>query len=296
MTTTLTEVQKARLRALKVSRLCAKVLVAGAFALSGVALWQLAVAAHIPWWLAWIWPVVIDGSIYQSSTAVMALAGRTDDAAQAARRWFQWMIGGGVALSMAANGLHAWTMIGNQLSWWQIAIVAVVPPLLLLAATHGVTILAGLDAVDTLAEVGAEVDEGQAVIDAEVEPEPSRVTVERVAEAAPVVEHQAVVEAAPQRAIEPAGAQIEKSVSDALDAATKGHSPRRTTRDPEQVRRALELAGNGLSSKEIAAELAVTDRTVRRYLKEAAEAAEAEQDDELELPAAPRLHLEVVNS
>ena len=37
--TTSTEVQKARLRALKISRLCAMALVGGAFALSGVALW-----------------------------------------------------------------------------------------------------------------------------------------------------------------------------------------------------------------------------------------------------------------
>ncbi|MGW5924575.1 DUF2637 domain-containing protein [Nocardia fluminea] len=290
--TTSTEVQKARLRALKISRLCAMALVGGAFALSGVALWELAVAAHIPWWLAWIWPVVIDGSIYQASTAVMALAGRADLEAQAARRWFQSVIAGGVLLSTAANGLHAWTTIGNQLSWWQIAIVAIVPPVLLLVATHGVTIMAGLDAV---IEVDVEAGEDQAVIDAEVEPEPTQVTVERVAQPEPVVERQAVAEAEQQRAIEPAGARIEKAVTDAIEAATKGHPKRSTQRDPELVRRAIELAAEGAKVKDIAAELSVTDRTVRRYLQQQQEEA-MQEAAAAHVTEPPRVHLEVVNS
>ncbi|MET8800494.1 DUF2637 domain-containing protein [Nocardia sp. NPDC004568] len=66
-------VTEARLRALKVSKWCARLLVAGAFALSAVALTELATNAHIPWWLAWIWPVVIDGSIYQWKDAGLVI-------------------------------------------------------------------------------------------------------------------------------------------------------------------------------------------------------------------------------
>ncbi|MBF6150287.1 DUF2637 domain-containing protein [Nocardia nova] len=255
----MTEVQKARLRALKVSKWCARVLVAGAFALSAVALDQLAVAAHIPPWLAWIWPVVIDGSIYQSTTAVMALAGRTDEAALTARRWFQFVIGGGVLVSVAANALHAWTKLGHDLNWWQVTAVAIVPPILLLVATHGVTILGGLD---TAVEVGEDTDASEDRDNVERAPGPAHITVERV-EAEPVAEAEAP-EAIP--APQPTVEEPQKS----LEAAPADRQPRRpvvTQRDPERVLAAQQLAAEEVPVPEIADKLGVSARTVRRYLK-----------------------------
>ncbi|MBF6209284.1 DUF2637 domain-containing protein [Streptomyces gardneri] len=250
-------VAEARLRALKVSKWCARLLVGGAFALSAVSLTALAQAAHIPTWLAWIWPVVIDGSIYQASTAVMALAGRTEQEAKDARKWFQWVIGGGVAVSVAANGLHAWTTIGHPLTWWQVTAVAVVPPILLLVATHGVTLLGGLDNV-------VAVDQAESVEQAGPEPAPQRVTIERVEPVAEVEQERAIeVEVTPQLP-----ARVEPQVS--LEAATAGHPPRRPAapqRDPERVLQAKELAAAGEPVAVIAERLEVSTRTVRRYLQ-----------------------------
>ena len=224
------EVQQARLRTLKVSQWCARVLVAGAFALSAVALWELATDAHIPWWLAWIWPVCVDGSIYQASSATMALAGRTEPEAKDARKWFQWVIAGGVAVSVAANALHAWTTLpGNTLTWWQVTAVAIVPPILLLVATHGVTILAGLEASEKTRDTAGD--------HTEVEP------------AAPAEEPNV----APERSTGEPAPQVQR----------RSGGPR----DPMRVLAAKRLAEQETPVEVIAERLEVSTRTVRRYLK-----------------------------
>jgi hypothetical protein len=274
-------VQDARLRSLKVSKWTARVLVAGAFALSSVALDKLAMAAHIPGWLAWIWPVCVDGMIFQASTSVMALAGRKDSEARRARRWFAWMIGGGVATSVAANGLHAWTMLGHALTWWQVTAVAIVPPILLLVATHGVTILAGLDDVASLGE-----DQDRPEQEAVAEPVLPRITVERADE--PVE----AIESAPQQAIsaepEPQPLVVaEQQV--ALEPATAGHLSRpagASQRNPERVIQAQQLHAAGEPVDVIAERLEVSTRTVRRYLR-----VEVTETTVTPLPAAERPQL-----
>lgn len=264
-------VAKARLRALKVSKWCARLLVAGAFALSAVALTELATDAHIPWWLAWIWPVVIDGSIYQASTAVMALAGRDEQEAKDARRWFQWVIAGGVAVSVAANGLHAWTTIGNSLTWWQIGAVAIVPPMLLLVATHGVTILAGLD------NITADVEQRQA--DEPVRPAPAETV-----PAEPVVTAEPEVPAEPMPVIEEETTRPRRQADQA--PSRKGTSQR----DPVRVLTAQRLAEQEMPVEVIAERLEVSTRTVRRYLKaEIPEVSEHVEAEVIEIEQRPHL-------
>ncbi len=290
-------VQEARLRSLKVSKWTARVLVAGAFALSSVALDQLAMAAHIPSWLAWIWPVCVDGMIFQASTSVMALAGRKESDALRARKWFQWMIGGGVATSVAANALHAWTMLGNSLTWWQVTAVAVVPPILLLVATHGVTILAGLDSPTSLAADTAVRPEQEAAAEP-ADPVLPRITVERV--------ESVEVESAPQQAISadlepPLPVVAEQQV--ALEPAKPASRPAASQRDPERVIKAQQLAAAGEPVDVIAEQLEVSTRTVRRYLRVEVEettvttpqAQAPERPQLFAVPADRELELEVVN-
>lgn len=287
-------VQEARLRSLRVSKWTARVLVAGAFALSSVALDQLAMAAHIPAWLAWIWPVCVDGGIFQASTSVMALAGRREPDALRARRWFQWMIGGGVTVSVAANALHAWTMLGNALAWWQVTAVAVVPPILLLVATHGVTILAGLDSPTSL-----DATEDRPEQEAAADPVVPRIVVERADEQVEVLE------SAPQQAI---SAELEPRLpvvaeqQVALEPATAGHPSRPTAsqRNPERVAKAQELHAAGEPVDVIAERLEVSTRTVRRYLRVEVEETTVTTPQTPERPqlfavADRELELEVVN-
>ncbi|WP_416567367.1 DUF2637 domain-containing protein [Nocardia testacea] len=271
-------VTEARLRALKVSKWCARLLVAGAFALSAVALTELATDAHIPWWLAWIWPVVIDGSIYQASTAVMALAGRDEQEAKDARRWFQWVIAGGVAVSVAANGLHAWTTIGNSLTWWQIGAVAIVPPMLLLVATHGVTILAGLD------NITADVEQHQA--DEPVRP----ATEDANAAAEPVT---AEPEASPEPEQDPVPGLlpgVEQQMQEIAAVRRYRRPASAGQRDPARVLTAKRLAEQETPVEVIAERLEVSTRTVRRYLKaEIPEVSEQVEAEVIEIEQRPHL-------
>jgi hypothetical protein len=261
-------VKQARLRTLKASQWTARVLVAGAFALSSVALCQLAMSAHIPGWLAWIWPICTDGMIFQSTTSAMALGGRKDPDALSARRWFQWMTGVGVTVSVAANGLHAWTMLGNKLTWWEVTAVAVVPPILLLIATHGVTLLAGLDDVASLGD-------DQAAEQEAAEPQLPQVRIERVDRPAHLEQQQSIslVESEPHQAISAKPAAQLPVVAEqqvALEPAAADQPPQRPAtiqRDPERVLTAQQLAAAEVPVSEIADKLGVSTRTVRRYLR-----------------------------
>jgi Protein of unknown function (DUF2637) len=235
-------VAEARSRSIRTARMTARVLVVGAFALSSVALCELAMAARIPAWLAWIWPVCVDGLIFQAAQAVSALAGRKDSDALSARRWFQWMIGGGVTVSVLANGLHAWMMIGHELTWWQVTLVAIVPPILLLVATHGVTILAGVEVVDGIGEGLGELGDA----------EQAGVAQPRAIEQQPAPQLSAPE---PQAALEP------------VTARQRSRRPAATQRDPARVVQAKELAAAGEPVEVIAKQLEVSTRTVRRYLR-----------------------------
>ncbi|WP_280232282.1 DUF2637 domain-containing protein [Nocardia cyriacigeorgica] len=252
-------VAKARAQTLKLSRWCAGAIVVGSFALSAFALFELAKMAHIPAWLAWIWPVTVDGTIFQATAAVLALAGRKGEEARSARRWFQWVLAGGVIVSIGANVLHSQTA-GAALTWWQVAAVAVVPPILLLVATHGVTILGGLH-TDSEQQQGADdVDQAPEVeqagpvdTDVEVPAEPVRISVERT-------DRLDLEQGAPQVEVEPLRE---------LETAAKQTARRKpvTQRDPARVLEAQKLAEQDVPVDVIAERLEVSTRTVRRYLQ-----------------------------
>ena len=107
-------------------------LAAGAFSLSFASLTDLAVLAGLSPTLAWIWPLIVDGLIVVSTMAIVALAGHN-------RRvmYYPWtLLIGGALVSIAANSVHAILAANGVVPAAVSALVAAVPPIVLVAITH----------------------------------------------------------------------------------------------------------------------------------------------------------------
>ena len=130
-------------RSLAVTRSAALLITMGialaSFVLSFTALTDLAVRAGIPEHLAWLWPLIVDGTIVQATMAVVSLAGL--DGQERNRRYFWIVLSASAAFSVVANGWHAVLPGGAPLSPWLAAAIAVVAPVSLLASTHGLSLL-----------------------------------------------------------------------------------------------------------------------------------------------------------
>lgn len=108
---------------------------AGAFWLSFTALADLARRAGIGDGQAWAWPLIVDGVIVVSTVAVVALAGER-------AAWYPWtLLIGGAAVSVTANALHAIVAADADVPAGLAALVAAVPPVVLLASTHLTVVL-----------------------------------------------------------------------------------------------------------------------------------------------------------
>jgi uncharacterized membrane protein YidH (DUF202 family) len=112
---------------------------AASFVLSFAALRDLASRAGIPGQLAWLWPMIVDGTILQATMAVVALTGHRDQ--ERSRRYFWIVLSSSAAVSVGANALHAVIPGSMPLSAWLAAAIAVVAPVSLLATTHGLSLL-----------------------------------------------------------------------------------------------------------------------------------------------------------
>ncbi|WP_083883996.1 DUF2637 domain-containing protein [Nocardia higoensis] len=106
---------------------------AAAFRLSYSTLKDLAVLAHIPAQDAWLFPLIVDGTILLATFGVLVCPGRE-------RRFFLAVLVVGSAVSVAGNSLHA-VANGQPLPAWASAIVAAIAPISLLADTHGLAVL-----------------------------------------------------------------------------------------------------------------------------------------------------------
>lgn len=104
----------------------------GAFLLSFGALQDLARLAGIPGGQAWLWPLIVDGVILQATISVVALR----DAATSARRFAWMLLAAGTGVSVAANITHAVLTADDRVPGLVAALVASVPPLVLVAMTH----------------------------------------------------------------------------------------------------------------------------------------------------------------
>jgi hypothetical protein len=105
-----------------------------AFVLSFAALRDLAILANTPKQWAWLFPVIVDGTIIQATISALVLAASPE------RRWFLWVLGIGAMVSIAGNSLHA-VAAGQTLPWWASALVAAIAPISLLVDTHGLAVL-----------------------------------------------------------------------------------------------------------------------------------------------------------
>jgi hypothetical protein len=130
-------------RSLAITRVAAVLITVGigaaSFVLSFAALRDLAARAAIPGRLAWLWPMIVDGTILQATMAVVALAGHRDQ--ERSRRYFWIVLSSSAAVSVGANALHAAIPGSVPLSPWLAAAIAVVAPVSLLATTHGLSLL-----------------------------------------------------------------------------------------------------------------------------------------------------------
>ncbi|WP_328411240.1 DUF2637 domain-containing protein [Nocardia sp. NBC_00403] len=102
-----------------------------AFVLSFAALEDLAKKAHTPERLAWLFPVIVDGTIIQATIAVLALADSDG------RKWFERVLVAGAAVSIGGNIAHA-LVSGHGVG---AAVLAVIAPAALLIDTHGLAVL-----------------------------------------------------------------------------------------------------------------------------------------------------------
>ncbi|ASN54128.1 DUF2637 domain-containing protein [Sinomonas sp. R1AF57] len=149
---------------------------AGAFVLSFSALTDLAVRAGINPTIAWMWPLIVDGMIVAATVAIVALAGR-----QGREQLYPWiLLFFGAIVSTAANSIHAVLAVRAENGNVPVvvsALVAAMPPVVLLAITHLTVLLVqyARSAAETsvraaeeaagLAELGAEVDAAMAGLD-----------------------------------------------------------------------------------------------------------------------------------
>jgi hypothetical protein len=125
-------VHLARIAALAITTLIA----VASFVLSFSTLRDLAQMAGYRSSLAWIWPLVVDGSICQSTVAIVALAQYPTQKQH--RRFFTATLAVAAATSISGNVLHA---LLPALPPIVSAIIAAVPPVALLASVHGLSVL-----------------------------------------------------------------------------------------------------------------------------------------------------------
>lgn len=208
----------------------------GAFWLSFTTLRDLAVLSGIAAEQAWIWPLIVDGVILEATISVVALR----NSAKAARRFAWLLLAAGAGVSVAANITHAVVAADTRVPALIAALVASVPPLVLLAMTH-LTVELTRNSIPTVAALhtsthdAADSDDG-----APDEPQPAATSVQRVL---PTV---LPVPAPPISRPAPNGAAL-ASREDARS-------------------RALALSANGVSKRQIARELGVHPTTVGRWL------------------------------
>ncbi|MEU2093308.1 DUF2637 domain-containing protein [Nocardia beijingensis] len=143
---------------------------AAAFRLSFATLKDLAVLAHIPASDAWLFPLIVDGTILLATFGVLVLAHAPE------RRFFVTVLVIGSVVSVAGNSLHA-VAAGRELPWWASALVAAIAPISLLADTHGLALLIRAAQRDSAPEPAPVVDPAVKQAPAEPEPEAEPVSV-----------------------------------------------------------------------------------------------------------------------
>lgn len=208
----------------------------GAFWLSFTTLRNLAVLSGIPAEQAWIWPLIVDGVILEATISVVALR----NSARAPRRFAWLLLAAGAGVSVAANITHAVVAADTRVPALISALVASVPPLVLLAMTH----------------LTVELTRNRT---------PTTSTPDTSPRAAPV----STADKAPQerKALTPAAQVITLEVTPAGAPLpyVAGNGTVAASREGARAQ-ALTMSKDGVSKRQIAAELGVHPTTVGRWL------------------------------
>ena len=175
---------RALIAALVIAILIAVGITAGAFVLSFAVLRDLALQATLPYWLTWIFPAIVDGAIFGATIAVVALS--KISGSSAGKRFFLGLAIAVVLISVIGNAVHAYkaaeisarnVAAGIDLGYIPLAptgaaLIAIIPPLLVLAFTHGVGIL--IKAIGTAHSEYAEVVNASRLVSATADHTPER--------------------------------------------------------------------------------------------------------------------------
>lgn len=106
----------------------------GAFWLSFTSLSALARSCGIPADRAWMWPLIVDGVIVVATVSVVAMSGSGQDRRAVRYPWL--LLSAGAAVSVLANASHAIVAADARVPSVLAALVAAVPPVVLVAITH----------------------------------------------------------------------------------------------------------------------------------------------------------------
>ncbi|MCV7289148.1 DUF2637 domain-containing protein [Mycolicibacterium wolinskyi] len=113
----------------------------GSFGLSFYSLWDMASQLAWPWYIAWLWPLIVDGMIIVATMSLVAFGGYTGQKANVVYSWC--VLGFGAVVSMGANFVHPLLphLMGQaqgpvSAGLWLGAGMSCIPPIALLACTH----------------------------------------------------------------------------------------------------------------------------------------------------------------
>jgi hypothetical protein len=206
----------------------------GAFWLSFTTLRDLALLSGIPEGQAWMWPLIVDGVILEATISVVALR----DSARTARRFAWLLLGAGAGVSVAANITHAVVAADTRVPALIAALVASVPPLVLLATTH----------------LTVELTRNTAPAPTIRESAPPLLVADKTTTVATSTD--------PDRSEQNAVPEPPETTAVARPVATR----RENDRQGDARTRALALDAEGVSKRQIAAQLGVHPTTVGRWL------------------------------
>lgn len=113
----------------------------GSFALSFYSLWDMASQLAWPGYIAWLWPLIVDGMIIVATMALVAFGGYAGQKTNVIYSWC--VLAFGAVVSMAANFVHPLLphLMGQSqgpitAGMWLGAGMSCIPPIALLACTH----------------------------------------------------------------------------------------------------------------------------------------------------------------
>lgn len=249
------------------------IICSAAFIVSFTAQWDLFSYIGIPRQISWLCPVLIDGAVLQATRSMVAIAGAQGEQAKKDRNFYLQVLWFFAVVSIAGNSLHAYQHAVEGFEPILAAVLATVPPIGLLFASHGLTILARYSPAHT--SIGSqEIIENVALTTETHTPAAENATISHP--------HVPTPEHAP---VPSTFAPITPSVSSPRTSAgpTENHGRGDESRENGKIldlagskaskahaeTRAIELHNQGWKPKEIAKELGRGVSTVYRYLENA---------------------------